>query len=346
MSNRNYRAMGATKLRACYEDLANQPAEDRDVIVSLAVTKGIVDPVAQTAYERRAVIDKVVDREMPNGTLFDSTVFKPMLAFDAGRPVVVPVGEEWVLEPKYDGIRFLVHVSASGVRCYGGRNGADHTGNAPNVERALAHLPRDTVFDGELVTAEGRSGDTMSSLASRDGSLRFVVFDLIRLAGEDVRGQRFGERRALLGALNDYGLFDDKNVGLAPQFESTQEQFEKFVHAGWEGLVAKRLDGFYRSGKRSRDMLKLKPDSTIEAVVTSFVMGKGESNRDRVGAIEFRILDSGVKSTCGYDCELPEIDAILGKTIEVAHMGLFEKTGKPRHPRFRRMRPDRDAVTS
>ena len=66
----------------------------------------------------------------------DRTFFKPMLCHDGKKRLgVVPTGPDWAMERKFDGMRLLAHVREDGsVRLYGGRNGADHTGNAPRVE--------------------------------------------------------------------------------------------------------------------------------------------------------------------------------------------------------------------
>jgi bifunctional non-homologous end joining protein LigD len=265
---------------------------------------------------------------------------KPMLAFPADRPVVVPTGPNWILEPKYDGIRFLVHKDAGGVvRCYGGRNGSDHTGNAPAIEDHVAeYMPSGTWLDGELVDGDGMLGVRGES----SNVQRFMVFDVLELGGKDIRHQPFRTRREWLETMDRLGMFGDV-VQLTKQYEPSQFLYEGLVRAGWEGMVAKTWSGLYRPGKRSRDWMKLKHDDTVEAVITGYEMGKGESNSDRVGALRFKFVDNGVESTAGFDYDPAEVEQLFGKHVEVAHMGTFP-SGSRRHPRIVKFRPDRDGV--
>jgi bifunctional non-homologous end joining protein LigD len=332
MSARNYKAMGEKKLRLTYQTIDDQPPEDRDVIVSLAYAK-----LPELKDESQPLVIGVATKAAPATVALPKDWLKPMLAFDAGRPVVVPQGGDWVLEPKYDGIRLMVHMTENGVRAYGGRNGREHTGNQPKQEHVLAQMPVDTIVDGELVHGAGKRLD----YEGEQGELMFVVFDVLRLAGVDVRSRPQAERRQLLEKLAEV-VFDGVHVQMTPQLPCRQEVYENLVEMGWEGAIAKAQDGTYRPGKRSREMLKLKPQWSSEATVIGFVMGKGDSNGHRVGALQIRMLDTGAETSVGYDCEVGEVYELVGRTCEVNHNGIWEATGKPRHPGWSRWRPDRD----
>ena len=339
MSSRNYKAMGEAKLRGCYENLMDQPPEDRDVIVSLCKQRGLVIEGSQVTAVQYAV---PIGVEKPKQT----AKVKPMLAFDLsqrvqadGTPRIVTVpepAEEWVIEPKYDGIRLMVHKTMTGLRVYGGRNGAEHTGNQPAIEAVLQKLPNDTLLDGELVRGAGKHLDLSG------GEQLYVVFDMLRVGGVDLTGEPFSKRRSLLEGMNGLDFFEGPNVQLTPQMPCDQDVYEQLVEAGWEGGMAKKLNGLYRPGKRSRDLLKLKPQWTDEAEVLGYEMGKGESNQTKVGALKVRMLETGAETSVGFECEPDQVYEFVGKICEVAHFGVFEATGKPRHPGFVRWRPDRD----
>jgi ATP-dependent DNA ligase len=70
----------------------------------------------------------------------------PMLC-SPGREI--PAGDGWVLEPKWDGIRAIAHVTAHGPRLFT-RHGRGHHHRFPRINAALAELPVGTVLDGEL----------------------------------------------------------------------------------------------------------------------------------------------------------------------------------------------------
>jgi ATP-dependent DNA ligase len=67
--------------------------------------------------------------------------------------------------------------------------------------RALQHLPDDTVIDGEIVAldAEGRpSFSLLQNSSCHDNTIAFYAFDLLLLAGEDIKGLPLEARRQML----------------------------------------------------------------------------------------------------------------------------------------------------
>jgi bifunctional non-homologous end joining protein LigD len=271
---------------------------------------------------------------------------KPMLATD-GKGHAFPSGDGWRQEPKLDGWRFLFHVQATGVTSVAGRNGSDRTGQPAAIEEALAVLPNDTILDAELVVPGEKSPRVSHSLA-HGGPLQAIVFDCLRVGGQDITNVALWERRLLLEKLSE--LFVDP-VFLIPQMPSPNvEVHESWVRDGVEGSVLKREDSTYELGRRSRSWFKFKPQVTEDAVVIGFQPGKGKW-ADYAGAFEIKMIDGGVETTCatGTDATRQEIndtpDKYLGKIIEVAHHGRMD-SGKPRHPVFVRLREDLEGSAS
>jgi ATP-dependent DNA ligase len=263
----------------------------------------------------------------------------PQLCLDPGRGAILPSGDDWVMEPKIDGWRFLFEVGDDHVRAFGGRNGRDHTGDAPEVEAWLKeHLPAGTILDGELVT-QGHGPAVSSGIADgQAGRLAFVAFDVLRASGMDVKGYPWHTRRKMLETLLPVPVGP---VQLMPVYSPDEELFQEWLKRGLEGAVVKRKNSLYRCGRRTKDWQKFKPQTTAEAVIIGWKYGVGIGNRDRCAALLFRMLDSEAESSCGYSASPKEADALVGHTFEMLHHGLFP-SGKPRHPVFWRMRPDRD----
>lgn len=276
---------------------------------------------------------------------------KPMLCEEASE---VPEGDEWVIEPKLDGWRIIAHRNANDVHVYGGRNASDYTGKLPYIEGVLARLPVDTAVDGELMADEGGSGGVQSVMfanGEHDPSpasppLKLILFDVLRVDGQDVRSLPWQERRALLEAAKFRGplVYTSKPV------PASADAHDQFLADGLEGSVAKHTGRKYRSGSRSDAYVKIKPQTTADAIVRGFKPGTG-SRSGGVGAFEIEMLDehgnpNGVRTRVGSgftDALRAEIDADnaawLDARIEIAHHGLG-KTGKPRHPVFLRRRDD------
>jgi bifunctional non-homologous end joining protein LigD len=179
------------------------------------------------------------------------------------------------------------------------------------------------------------------------------VFDVRQIDSMACEKLTFDRRRSLLEMMQ----FDlTGNVKLIPNFEPSTENLNAMLSQGYEGIMLKRWDGRYRAGHRSRDVLKWKPQPTAEAIITGFKEGEG-GRAGNVGALLIRMVDGDVDTSVGCPPFLAAqlqngkpfnqcqdlLAEWVGKHIEFAHNGI-QKTGGPRHPVFRKLRPDRDAV--
>jgi bifunctional non-homologous end joining protein LigD len=280
---------------------------------------------------------------------------KPMLAHtcppdpDVPTRPMFPPNSEWVMQPKLDGWRFLFQSSADlgddRIRCFAGRNGSERS-DSPALKVACrilrACLPVDSIVDAEVIVPGGSSGDVSSALAS-GARVEVWLFDILRLDGQDTTRLTFGQRNHILSQVD----VDGHVVRLTPSYGSDPTVYDAFMNAGLEGAVFKRADGIYREGARSRDTLKFKPQPTAEATIIGYIPGKGE-REGTIGALKIRLVDSGVETSVGIPIGLStEIlaapDDYLDRHIEFAHNGI-QPSGSPRHPVFRCLRPDRDAV--
>ena len=178
-----------------------------------------------------------------------------------------PVGEGWLHEIKWDGYRLLAEKRDGMVRLRT-RNGLDWTDRFPALARAIAALPAESLWlDGELVALDARGRSDCSRLqralkARATDDLRYLVFDLPALAGVDLRACALVQRKALLQALlaslpTASLAFSKHIVGNGPRvFEASKRQ-------GVEGIVAKRVDAPYESG-RGTSWVKVKHTSPAD----------------------------------------------------------------------------------
>jgi bifunctional non-homologous end joining protein LigD len=139
-------------------------------------------------------------------------VLPQLVANDGVRALQAAISDpdDWV-EPKVDGVRLLLTFQSDGTLETRNRRGVRRDwlrGDAfENGFRALAaRLPilwRGSVLDGELTA--GRFQWTMAAILGSKRyrpSLRFVVFDVPFLAGVDLRGLPWQERRDRLELLS------------------------------------------------------------------------------------------------------------------------------------------------
>ena len=180
----------------------------------------------------------------------------------------VPAGDAWLHEMKYDGYRCLIAVGGGKAKAYT-RNGLDWSDRFPAIVAAAASLPVDTaLIDGEAVVLDekGRSSfqALQAALKEAPDTIRLYAFDLLELNGEDMTSLPLTKRKErlaqLLAGAAEALAYSDHIVGRG------EELFERFCHAGLEGVVSKRADSRY-SGTRNGNWVKTKCTRRQEFVI-------------------------------------------------------------------------------
>jgi bifunctional non-homologous end joining protein LigD len=215
------------------------------------------------------------DKREAIGTL---EFIKPCLAQTANEP---PSGEEWVHEIKYDGYRIQAHLTGSKVSLFT-RNGLDWTDKFGAVVGDLQKLNLGSaIIDGEAIVQRQTGLADFHALQHElargpDARVILMAFDLLYLNSEDVRKRPLLARKALLktvlGASRPATLlqFSDHMLG------EGKAVLANACKLGLEGIVSKRADRPYRSG-RSSDWLKSKCVLADPFVVVGYVPSAGSS---------------------------------------------------------------------
>jgi bifunctional non-homologous end joining protein LigD len=307
---------------------------------------------------------------------------EPMLATRGDR---VPTGPEWTHEVKWDGIRALVDVTDGAVRVWS-RNENDISVAWPEL-RALGALGHDVLLDGEIV-ALGDGVPTFGALADRmhlrdatkvarlaqSNPVTLLVFDVLRLDGQDLTSRPLRERRDLLQSV---GL-DAPGLAAAVQVPAAYADGPSLLEAaeaqGLEGIVSKRWSSAYHPGRRSRDWLKFPIRPTASYVVGGFRFEIGSDHRlgavlvgeptadglvlrGRVGAgiagtAGQRLGDQLwplVRATSPFATELPRVDTVGTIWVEpevivdVQYLAVT-RDGRLRQPAYRGVRTDLDVT--
>jgi bifunctional non-homologous end joining protein LigD len=191
---------------------------------------------------------------------------QPMLATLTDAPFDDP---GWVFEDKYDGFRMIAEIKNGKVALYS-RNGKIISRSYIEVAKALEGVEADAVIDGELV-AIGKDGvshfQLLQNALRHEAKLLYCVFDLTFENGEDLRKRPLLERKKRLKAI----LPRDKLIAFSRHRETNGAKF--FAEAerkGFEGIMAKRADSAYASGRRTADWLKIKTAKRQEVVIAGF----------------------------------------------------------------------------
>ena len=275
----------------------------------------------------------------------------------------------WMFERKLDGIRCVAIKGGGRVRLLS-RNDLSLNERYPELVEALEHEDADRfVVDGEVVAFEG--GRTSFERLARRGRERvavfYYVFDLLHLAGMDVTALPLRARKSLLrAALSFHG-----HVRFTLHRNRDGERlYRDACRRGWEGLIAKRVDGPYVHG-RSHDWLKLKCAAEQELVIGGYTAPRG--SREELGALLLGYWRDGSFAYAGkvgtgfdratlhdlarrlqplrrerspFDVGDPPARGTAWVEPElVAQIGFTEWTrdGRLRHPRFLGLRDDKPA---
>jgi len=168
---------------------------------------------------------------------------EPMLLL---RTDSLPSGEQWLYELKLDGYR-AIGLKRNGEVSLRSRNDNDFSGRYPAVVKALGKLPDNTVVDGEVVAfdQEGRpSFNALQNYGSAAAPVVYYVFDVLVLAGQDLRREPLQKRRQLLEQKVLPKLPEPVRYS-APLEAELPVLIESVKAHGFEGLVAKRRNSPY-----------------------------------------------------------------------------------------------------
>jgi DNA ligase-1 len=197
---------------------------------------------------------------------------------------------DWLLEWKWDGIRLqLIHRGGQVALWSRGEERLD--GRFPELEAVAAALPDGCVLDGELLVWKDERVQPFAALQKRIGRLKpgakllgehpvaMLAYDLLEEHGEDLRAlplrERRGRLRALLDALGDPRIRMSEALVAASWDDAAQLRVGSRAR-GVEGLMVKRLDSPYQTGRRRGDWWKWKIDPlTIDAVLIYAQSGSG-----------------------------------------------------------------------
>ncbi len=297
---------------------------------------------------------------------------RPLLATLARE---APKGSGWVHEIKLDGYRILARVEQGDVRLVS-RNGKDWTARFPEVALLFQHLPAEqALLDGELVAL---GPDGISSFrrlqealsAGQTEHLVYQAFDLLHLDGHDLAAVPLTARKqALARLLGAAGYTAAGTVRYTDHLEARGAAFfQGACRLGLEGIICKRADTRYRSGRR-KEWLKVKCIRNDEFLVGGFSdpggtrsgfgslllgayrngglvytgrVGTGFSESQlhdlhaRLRRLEQRRqpFEGTVPDTRGVHCVRPEL------VVEVEFTNRT-RDGRLRHPAFRGLREDK-----
>jgi bifunctional non-homologous end joining protein LigD len=207
----------------------------------------------------------------------------------------VPASGPWIYEIKYDGYRVMSWLEDGKVRL-ASRRGLDWTESFPTIAAALSRVrARTAIFDGEVayVREDGRTdfqklqNALFGASAADQARLVYFVFDLLFYDGVDLRNEPLSYRKDRLRTIL---AGEDLPLKLSDHVEDGATFLREACKLGLEGIVGKRADRPYRSG-RSKDWIKIKCHQYQELVIVGYTPMKG--HRSCIGALLVGLPEGG-----------------------------------------------------
>jgi bifunctional non-homologous end joining protein LigD len=242
---------------------------------------------------------------IPASQLVPSGEVEPMPATLA--PMLAEAGDacfnraDWMWEPKLDGYRVLAFIDEHGVELRS-RRGLELSATFPGLAAELGKQDaRGMILDGELVAFDASIKPSFAALqdraqlktereiaaADQNVPVVFFCFDLLHFAGIDLRKACYRDRRRYLAQC----LLPSPRVQLVHTSEDGPALQAAALANGFEGVVGKRKESRYESGRRSASWVKVKPTHSADFVVGGYTRGKG--SRAPLGALLVGYWDGG-----------------------------------------------------
>jgi len=265
-------------------------AKTKDVSPSIIAHRisGNWDPAITTADDLLSEGSSSIDHSKPYPFYLSYAV--------EGEPAVLGDIHEWTAEWKWDGIRGQI-IKRNNELFVWSRGEELVTEKFPEYNAFATALPDGLVIDGEIICLDTAAGDgiikplpfavlqtrigrkNISKKQLTEAPVGFIAYDILEFEGKDMREEPFINRRNLLekiiaGVHHPFLL-------ISPTLQATDWQHLHTSRAGSrekgsEGLMLKRNNSPYLSGRKKGDWWKWKIDAlTIDAVMIYAQKGHG-----------------------------------------------------------------------
>lgn len=261
----------------------------------------------------------------------ESHTISPMLAQDyakRAKSLKFPV----MIQAKYDGVRCMAHFRDGEVVL---QSRGNKTYSMPHITHALKEQVFSNnpsiILDGELFNPS-LDLQTINSLVRRPReesvAIQYWVYDVMN-------DKPFSGRFMDVCSLRLRNPLVQVPTGECDSPEEVERSHAVFVAEGFEGAIVRSLDGKYRAGYRSPDLLKVKAWLDSEFRIIGWTTGKGKFSAVpifRCVTDEGQEFDVSPTGTQEQRAEmLANADSIVGKMMTVKYFQM-SPDGKPLYP--------------
>ncbi len=219
------------------------------------------------------------------------------------------------VEQKFDGTRVQIHFDrgSNTIKAFT-RNLEDSTNMFPELLELAKYFSGDSViFDSEAIGINAQTGKTLPfqetikrkrkheiKKYSVELPLRFYIFDVLYLNGDELLRLPYVKRRKLLEmVITKNDIFVVNNKYIVDDWRELKRLHESFLSEGYEGAVIKQGGGAYLPGRQGWNWVKIKEAEgttgklldTLDLVIMGYYRGKGKRSRFGLGSFLVGLVD-------------------------------------------------------
>lgn len=185
--------------------------------------------------------------------------------------------EYWIHQIKWDGIRGLTYIENNSFKLFN-KHGRDRTIFYPELKESVKLLEgNQAILDGEIVIFDTQGRPSFNTLLMREKvriksnidyylkkyPVKYIIFDILYYNGEDLRAKPLLERMEILK--NHYAKSSISTI--TDDFSNGKKLFQLMNEKNYEGIVSKKVNSSYISGKKHKVWYKIKTSKKILAII-------------------------------------------------------------------------------
>ncbi|AHF07542.1 RNA ligase family protein [Desulfitobacterium metallireducens] len=220
---------------------------------------------------------------------------KPIHPFEPVRTEKFPVGDNWIAQVKWDGVRILTYWDGNSVRLFN-RKKNERTVQYPELTEINTYChAASLILDGEVIALE-KGKPSFHKVMKRDGlrsmenlnwarrnvEINYIVFDVLFYNGEWIISRTLEQRQHLLQKI----LRPAEGIYSADNFSNSASLFQAIQEQEMEGVVCKNLQSAYVLGGKDARWKKIKNYRDLQAVIGGVTLRENQVNALLLGAYD------------------------------------------------------------
>jgi bifunctional non-homologous end joining protein LigD len=221
---------------------------------------------------------------------------EPIIPFEPLSADLIPAGDNWTHQIKWDGVRIQTYHDGTDVALYN-RKLNKRTEHFPEIIPVRSYSRAESqILDGEVIALGTDGKPSFSDVMRRDGIRRmervdkakeavpisYMIFDILYYNGKWINHYPLQERMELLAKI----IIPAAGIQLVTPYSDGQGLFQVIKENGMEGIVCKKLDSSYVFDGKDDRWRKIKNYGDVIAVIGGFTLRGGFVNAVLLGLFD------------------------------------------------------------